>query len=105
MIQSTTVTGAAQGIGGLPRRGPVAGGAFGAGMLAGGRGGSAEMTVLTRYADSWERGDLDAMYALLSPRAKRRTSAAAFTRAHRAAELTATELELDAGAPGVRDGV
>jgi cell division protein FtsI/penicillin-binding protein 2 len=74
-------------------------------MLAGGRSSSGEMRNVTRYADSWERGDLNAMYALLSPAAKRRTSRAAFTRAHQEAELTATGVELDAGEPQVRDGV
>jgi cell division protein FtsI/penicillin-binding protein 2 len=63
------------------------------------------MAVLTRYAGSWERGDLDAMYALLSPASKRRTSPVAFKRAYREAEMTATGLELDAGMPEVHDGV
>src|SRR4051812_21674495 len=78
--------------------------AFGAGAVAGLRHEPAQATVAGKWAAAWERGDYPAMYALLSPSARKRTSIRRFERTYRQAADTTTLAKLRAGEPRHADG-
>jgi penicillin-binding protein A len=67
------------------------------GLVCGGE--SDDERAARRYTEAWERGDLGAMYDLLTPGARDRTSRADFDRAHDAARVTATAAAFEAGSP------
>jgi len=58
-----------------------------------------QKSVAERYARAWARADYAAMYALLTPAARRRTPLDRFTRAHRRALDVATARALAVGRP------
>jgi hypothetical protein len=66
-----------------------------AALLGGGKG----KDEVDRFGTAWERGDYQAMYELLDAGSRERVSRAAFTRAYRAAALTATTTRLEVGEP------
>lgn len=80
----------------------VAAAAFAAGIVAAAGSGSDEAVV--RFGDAWERGDLDAMYAELSPGAQDEYDADAFTAAYERAAATATVTAIAAGRTRELDG-
>jgi cell division protein FtsI/penicillin-binding protein 2 len=57
-----------------------------------------------RFLAAWERGDYEAMYEELSPKAQADYSPAAFERAYESAAETATATEIDASEPSEEDG-
>ena len=63
-------------------------------MIAGAVSTPASVRAGREFARAWERGDTQAMYALLTDDAKTRTSAAAFARTYRRDALTATQRSL-----------
>jgi penicillin-binding protein A len=68
-------------------------------------GGESEQEYKARqYTEAWERGDLGAMYELLTPDARDRTSREEFDRAHDSARVTATATGFDPGEPGETGG-
>ena len=69
--------------------------AFGGGLLVGGD----ELDGVERFAEAWERGDLKAMHAELSPAAQREHPLPRFRAAYEQAELTATLGRVLAGDP------
>jgi hypothetical protein len=112
MIQSTPVTGGRgyrQRSGGPPegRRTRVvrhlvpllivAAAAFVAGIVAGALHTPKEQEVAREYARAYAKRDYDAMYALLTDEAKRRTTEAAFRRAHEDSLAMATATRIAAG--------
>jgi cell division protein FtsI/penicillin-binding protein 2 len=78
----------------------LAAGAFAGGLVAGGRHEPAERRLAARYVAAWEREDYAAMYAMLTPAARKSTSVTRFARAYRAAATTATTARLRASRPG-----
>ena len=60
-------------------------------------GAGSELDAAARFAQAWERGDFEAMYAELSPGAGDETSRDDFVAAYEQAERTATVDALDAG--------
>jgi peptidoglycan glycosyltransferase len=77
----------------------VAAGAFGVGTVVGSHHEPAGAAVARRWAAAWERGDYQAMHALLSDRARRRASLKRFVRTYRDASETVTLSKLQAGRP------
>src|SRR4051794_23800566 len=78
--------------------------AFGAGAVVGLRHEPAQAAVARKWAAAWERGDYAAMYALLSPSARKRTSIQRFERTYRQVAATTTVSKLRAGRPRHADG-
>jgi cell division protein FtsI/penicillin-binding protein 2 len=68
----------------------LAGAALVVGVVAGSAGHSRSLETARSFADAWERSDHAAMYKLLTPAARRRTSARAFRAAYRSAAATST---------------
>jgi penicillin-binding protein A len=64
------------------------------GLLLALAGGPDRAGVARRYTDAWARGDYRAMYAELTPAARKRVGAARFAQLHREALATATALRL-----------
>ena len=62
-------------------------------------GGPDRVGVARRYTQAWARGDFRAMYAQLTPAARRRVGAARFTELHREALATATAQRLGVAGP------
>jgi hypothetical protein len=60
------------------------------GVMAGALGTPQSVKAGRQFARAWERGDLRAMYGLLTPDAQRRITRAAFAAAYRADAVTAT---------------
>jgi hypothetical protein len=77
----------------------VAGVAFLAGLVTGGRHESAERQLAERFTQAWERGDYAAMHSLLTPEAQKAGNVTDFARAYRDAAATATTAKLVAGRP------
>jgi hypothetical protein len=73
-----------------------------AGLVCGGE--SEDERAAWRYTEAWERGDLGAMYGLLTPAARDRTSRTEFDRVHDVARVTATAAAFEAGSPEEEDG-
>jgi hypothetical protein len=73
-----------------------------AGLVCAGESG--DERAARRFTEAWERGDLGAMYGLLTPAARDRTSRAEFETAYRSARVTATATEFEAGSPEDEDG-
>jgi hypothetical protein len=71
--------------------------AFVVGLLSGASAGDADRAAVRSFASEWRRGDYAAMYTHLTKAAQRRTSAAAFAAAYRAAAVTATLHEIVPG--------
>jgi cell division protein FtsI/penicillin-binding protein 2 len=69
-----------------------------AGAVVGAQHVPAERRTVTAFAEAWERGDHRAMYALLSDKAKRRTSLARLQRTYAQAAETITLEKVVAGA-------
>ena len=61
-----------------------------AGLAVGALSTSSAVTTGREFALAWERGDMDAMYALLTDEAKKKTSRESFEAAYRADATTAT---------------
>src|SRR5205085_7272570 len=78
--------------------------AFVAGAVVGLRHEPAQAGVARKWTAAWERGDYPAMYALLSPSARERTSIQRFERTYREANDTTTLTKLRAGKPRHKDG-
>jgi len=78
-------------------------GALGASAIAGTDRTDERRLVAKRFARAWERNDLGAMHALLSPAAQRRASRRRLERTYREAAATATLRSVDTGRP-VRAG-
>lgn len=62
-------------------------------------GSDSGLDAVASFAQAWERGDFEAMYAELSPGAAEETSAQEFATAYEEAERTATAEKVDAGEP------
>jgi peptidoglycan glycosyltransferase len=77
----------------------LAAGAFAGGLVAGGRHEPAERKLASRFTAAWERGDYAAMYAMLTPEAKKRMSVTRFARVYRRAATTATMVRVRAARP------
>jgi peptidoglycan glycosyltransferase len=77
----------------------VAVGAFSVGIVVGVRHEPAQAAVARKWASAWERGDYQAMHALLSERARKRASLKRFERTYRQAAETATLSKVRAGRP------
>jgi len=73
-----------------------------AGLVCGGE--SEDERAARQFTEAWERGDLGAMYDLLTPAARDRTSRAEFERAQGVARVTATATAFDAGSPDEEEG-
>jgi hypothetical protein len=79
--------------------------AFVVGLIAGSGAGDAERAAARKFAAAWQRGDYEAMYALIDAGARERTSYATFAADYRTAAATATLSGLRAGRAGpLRDG-
>jgi len=74
---------------------------FVAGVVAGTGNGAA--STGERFAEAWTAGDVEAMYAELSPPSRREHSLEAFERAYRVAARTATAESVSAAGAGERD--
>jgi cell division protein FtsI/penicillin-binding protein 2 len=70
-----------------------------AGLVAGGRHVPDEHRTAAAFARAWDDGDRDAMYALLSDRARRRTTRERFERTYREAAETLTLERVRTGTP------
>ena len=76
-----------------------------AGLAAGARFQPPERVAAQRFADAWERGDLVAMYGLLTPEARTRAPVRSFLRAYRDARDVLTLVRVETGrAEPPRDG-
>jgi peptidoglycan glycosyltransferase len=73
--------------------------AFAAGAVVGLRHETAQAAVARKWAAAWERGDYRAMHALLSERARRRTTLKRLQRTYRRAAETTTLTKLRTGKP------
>jgi penicillin-binding protein A len=82
----------------------IAGGALVVGVIVGARHVPSEQQLAERFGTAWSAGDYGAMYHLLSDDARRHVTAAKFTRAYRAAAVTATATGVTAGRPSDPDG-
>ena len=71
--------------------------AFGVGAFLGAGHTSAEQDVADRFARAWERGDFEAMHALLTENARARTSLDGLARAYRTTAANATAREVRVG--------
>jgi penicillin-binding protein A len=90
---------------GLPALGALALVSLGAGLAFGAATPSREERTAAAFADSWERGDFRAMYALLDEASKRAHPLPEFRRAYRDAAATATATAIRTEGPaGERDG-
>jgi len=69
------------------------------GMYEAGASGRAERALVTRYVNDWVHGDYPAMYAMLSPVAKRQVDETTFATDYINASATATVTSLHAGNP------
>jgi peptidoglycan glycosyltransferase len=75
-----------------------------AGLLIGSAADSASERTAKQFGRAWERGDLTAMYSLLSGDARSRYNRAAFDRAYRDAAASATIERLEVGSLKGQDG-
>jgi transpeptidase family protein/MecA-like transpeptidase family protein len=74
------------------------------GLLVGSTASSKAEGAARDFMSAWERGDLGAMYGLLTSSARRRFDRDAVAGAYDDAATTATAVEVDAGDPSERDG-
>jgi cell division protein FtsI/penicillin-binding protein 2 len=81
--------------------GGVAAVAFVVGLISGARHEPAERGLATAWTNAWRAGDYRAMYALLTPSARERTSLDRFTAAYHDAAVTATLARLKPERPRV----
>jgi len=89
----------------LPTLGGLAAVSLVAGALVGASADSAAERAATDFAAAWERGDVRAMYRLLTQGSQARYPLARFRRAYDRAAATATLTSIDPGEPeGVHDG-
>jgi peptidoglycan glycosyltransferase len=84
--------------------GVLAGVSLLAGLIVGARHEPSERKLATAWSTAWEHGDYGAMYALVSPQARRAWPLVRFQGAYRDAAGTATLTQLQAGDPTVHDG-
>jgi hypothetical protein len=71
--------------------------AFVVGLIVGATTPSGAERATKSFASAWQRGDYARMYALLTPGARKRISAAAFRQAYLTAAATATAVSVDTG--------
>jgi penicillin-binding protein A len=84
----------------------IAGGALLVGVIVGAGHVPSERQLAQKFGTAWSAGDYGAMYHLLSDDTRRHVTALQFTRAYRAATVTATATGVSAGrAPDPDDGV
>lgn len=81
--------------------GGVAAAAFVVGLVSGARHEPAERGLAVDWTRAWRAGDYRAMYALLTPAAREKTSFARFTATYRDAATTATATRVATGRPRV----
>ncbi len=84
----------------LPALGGLAVVSLAAGMVFGSAAPSGEEQTAADFAGAWERGDHQAMYALLDDASRQAHSLREFERAYRDAAATATATAIAAGDPG-----
>jgi penicillin-binding protein A len=82
----------------------IAGGALLVGVIVGAGHVPSEQQLAQKFGTAWSAGDYGAMYHLLSDDARRHVTAAKFTRAYRAAAVTATATGVTAGRAPDPDG-